>query len=492
MGELKLTLGADWKKVLSGWKNTQKDMADPFSKMLGGVGKKWIKELQGMAKGATPGSAVQKYNDFFQGLGRGFTGKNLTKKMAGSGAANLGLLLGRAGALFGILGIIASTGKKILDTLSESSAALKATLTIYGQAFRIFFKPFGDFLSTLLRPLGIWLLKAAVKFNQLFGGNPATAETKTEAGLQAGTKAVVGAGTGAVAGGLIGAGVGAIFGGVGAVPGAAIGAAIGALVGELIAVWPIFVEAGKIVFAKVAEWGTAAWEGIKTFFTETLPAAAQAAWDGIVNFFTTTLPAAANGAWNSIKNWFANIGDTISAGWDSAKTFVTETIPTALVEAWEAVKTFFVATLPDAIKVAWETVKTFFTTTVPGWITGAWDSVKKFFTETVPGWVKSMIDKAKSYLPSFLGGGGSGGSGSSGGTPKALGGIVDSRQTVTVGERGPEAIIPLKNLQSMGGGNVTQHIVIQGGVDMNNIDSIRWKIEQAARATLRRRTSYGG
>jgi len=57
---------------------------------------------------------------------------------------------------------------KIKNVLEEASPALKGTFELFGAAFRLFFKPFGDFLSALLRPMAIWLIRMAVNFNKLF------------------------------------------------------------------------------------------------------------------------------------------------------------------------------------------------------------------------------------------------------------------------------------------------------------------------------------
>lgn len=55
---------------------------------------------------------------------------------------------------------------KISDTLSEASPALKGTFELMGAAFKLFFKPFGDFLSSLLRPMAIFMIKMALQFNK--------------------------------------------------------------------------------------------------------------------------------------------------------------------------------------------------------------------------------------------------------------------------------------------------------------------------------------
>jgi len=59
------------------------------------------------------------------------------------------------------LGVIAALGAVAIGLLRKSSPYLKGVLDIFGRAFTIFFRPFGDFLAALLRPLAILLMKLA-------------------------------------------------------------------------------------------------------------------------------------------------------------------------------------------------------------------------------------------------------------------------------------------------------------------------------------------
>ncbi len=94
-----------------------------------------------------------------KGVG-GIEAGNAGKKIADSMAA---VTKGLKGVVtkFGVLGaaIAAAVG-----LLAKSSPYLKGILDIFGRAFMIFFRPFGDFLATLLRPLAILLMKMAVAF----------------------------------------------------------------------------------------------------------------------------------------------------------------------------------------------------------------------------------------------------------------------------------------------------------------------------------------
>lgn len=156
---------------------------------------------------------------------KSFRSIGLFKGTGGGGGAG-----GEASAIAGLsksmkgttakLGVIAAIAAVTLGVLRASSPYLKGVLSIFGRAFMIFFRPFGDFLATLLRPLAIWLMKMAIAFLKWTRGTP-------------GGKAGVAAGTGAGTGALIGGAVGSIVPGIGTAIGAGVGAGIGAIVGLL-------------------------------------------------------------------------------------------------------------------------------------------------------------------------------------------------------------------------------------------------------------------
>lgn len=84
----------------------------------------------------------------------------------GTGAGPAGFL-GVTKGLKGVatkLGIVGAAIAATVGILAKSSPYLKGILNIFGRAFMIFFRPFGDFLATLLRPMAILLMKMAVKF----------------------------------------------------------------------------------------------------------------------------------------------------------------------------------------------------------------------------------------------------------------------------------------------------------------------------------------
>ncbi len=88
-------------------------------------------------------------------------------KAGGDSAGVLGIAKGLKGVAtkLGIVGVaIAAT----VGLLAKASPYLKGILSIFGRAFMIFFRPFGDFLAVLLRPMAILLMKMAVAFLRWF------------------------------------------------------------------------------------------------------------------------------------------------------------------------------------------------------------------------------------------------------------------------------------------------------------------------------------
>lgn len=429
-------------------------------------------------------------DSFFKGMSGGVMGK----PSPAGGAGGLGSLLGRGGLLLTVLGAIKNSVTKMLDHLAESSASLKAVRLIQQQSYKIFMKPFGDFLGTLLKPMSMWLLKMAIRFNQLFG-----TQTTTDAGEAAkvtGAKETVGFATGAVAGATAGGIAGAAGLGVGAVPGALIGGTIGALA----ALWPQIKKGVENIWLIISEWFEVFKEGFVTFFTKTLPEALGKAWDATKKFFMDTLPEALGEMIGHIQIFFTK----------TLPEFFTKTIPNALSNAWQTVWDFFTVTLPDTLAKAWESVYkwftvdvvNFFTTTVPTFFANAWKKVSDFFTVDIPkafdglfSYFTNLVNKVKSIYSSIkdkVVEGYNKVTGQSSGKPTALGGIYDTRTTLQVGERGPEAVIPLSKLGSLNSGG-SQTINVSGNTfrDRDDIDYLVRQIKDTMRTQARMRTSYG-
>jgi len=153
-------------------------------------------------------------NKSFRAIG---IGRTAGKTGGGGGLGDLAGMAGMTKGLKGVatkLGIIGIAAGAILGVLRQASPYLRGVLSIFGRAFMTFFRPFGDFLATLLRPLAIILMRAAVAFLRW------TRSSKVGKGVVAGA---VGAGAGALAGAAIGALGGPIGAGIGAIIGGLIG-----------------------------------------------------------------------------------------------------------------------------------------------------------------------------------------------------------------------------------------------------------------------------
>ncbi|KKL99893.1 hypothetical protein LCGC14_1809870 [marine sediment metagenome] len=91
-----------------------------------------------------------------KGIGGDKVGEKVVK-----GIATLSKGLKGIATKFGAIGVAVAAAVGIL---AKSSPYLKGILSLFGRAFMIFLRPFGDFLATLLRPLAILLMKMAVAF----------------------------------------------------------------------------------------------------------------------------------------------------------------------------------------------------------------------------------------------------------------------------------------------------------------------------------------
>ena len=99
-----------------------------------------------------------KVKGIFTKIGDLFSGK--------FGSAIGGLVGGAAGGAAGAIagGAILGVLNKAVEYLKMGSTRLQGVFTLFEKAFMIFFKPFGDFLAALLRPLAIFLIAFAVQF----------------------------------------------------------------------------------------------------------------------------------------------------------------------------------------------------------------------------------------------------------------------------------------------------------------------------------------
>lgn len=107
------------------------------------------------------------------------TARKIQGAMSGGQGGGLGGALSGFGGAATKLSVIAAginqaleIAQKMLNVMSKSSPYLKGILDLFGRSFLLFFKPFGDFLAYLLKPLAVALLQMAVgwiKWSREFG-----------------------------------------------------------------------------------------------------------------------------------------------------------------------------------------------------------------------------------------------------------------------------------------------------------------------------------
>ena len=172
--------------------------------------------------------------------------------------------------------------------------------------------------------------------------------------------------------------------------------------------WDAFWNGVDTFFTEtIPTWADTIWnDHIVPFFTETLPEKWDAFWAPIDAFFTETIPTWADGIWNGhIVPFFT---ETIPAKWDAfwgaIDTFFTETIPTWAETTWNNnIVPFFTVTVPEKWDTLWSTISTFFTETIPTWASNTWNNnIVPFFTETIPGFFSSLWGAVTGFFTESL------------------------------------------------------------------------------------------
>lgn len=188
--------------------------------------------------------------------------------------------------------------------------------------------------------------------------------------------------------------------------------------------------------------------------------------------------------WNALKTTFNNIKTSIITAWTTIKTKVTSLvngIKTGIATAWNAVKTKVVSVV-NSIKS--KVASTFHS--LKSTVTTIWNGIKQAIThpiETAKTLVQNAINRIKSFFPFHIGRIMSGlklphfkitgkFSLNPPSTPHigvdwyAKGGIFDKASVIGVGEKGPEAVVPLDKfwdkLDNMSGGETNITINING------------------------------
>lgn len=231
----------------------------------------------------------------------------------GKAASGIGKLAATAGAVLGILFVIKKGVDRMVDQLVKSSPYLQGILAVMGRAWMLFWRPFGDFLGSLLRPLAVALLRLSMKWLKF---------TRTPEG-----ELVTKAGVGAMGGGAAGAGIGAVVGGIaggplGALLGAGVGGLAGAGIGASIALLKDAFEGAKNLAYVAKEWAdyllmevfgidmNKVREAIAVFMLETVPEAFNNAVDWLREA-GANIAGAATDAWTKTKEIFDKTKETI-------------------------------------------------------------------------------------------------------------------------------------------------------------------------------------
>lgn len=108
------------------------------------------------------------------GVQTGIFGKppeGATKKEQGTRSFGFGKALGKIAVGIGAAGVILKGIQTGIQVLSKASPKFGGMMKILERAMMLFFRPFGDFLATLLRPLAFWLLRVSrawLKFTREF------------------------------------------------------------------------------------------------------------------------------------------------------------------------------------------------------------------------------------------------------------------------------------------------------------------------------------
>lgn len=240
---------------------------------------------------------------------KGQAQKNLDQVMtAAKGKSSVSKIATTAGAILGVLFVIKKINDKMYNQMAKSSPYLQGILNVFKRAWSNVWRPFGDFLGNLLRPLAVALLRLSVKWLEK------TRDKKGKLAVKAGVGGLIGSGPGAAIGSVIGGVAGSAAGGIGAIPGAIVGGlaggAIGAGLGAAVAVLKDAGQGAKNLAIVGKAWTD---KLLNDVFNIDMDKVAQK----VGMFFTMTLPNFFN---KTLPEWFSNqvkkLGDFASYIWD--------------------------------------------------------------------------------------------------------------------------------------------------------------------------------
>ncbi len=417
--------------------------------------------------------------DFFGGISSGvFGGAGGKGAGGGAGAAGfLGKIAGASALTLGVLEIISSSITKMLNVLTDASPALKGTFIIFGNAMKLFFKPFGDFLSVLLRPAMRALLKMAILFNKTFGGGKSPGESVGEAIFSEEDIAKV----------------------KGAFPELAedmeiakkfFGDVVNGLGNPADIVGLIFRTIETLIDIVFGEGTTKRFIDGITGFVQELPGklldglvgindALAEGFSGIVDFAVTEIPS-------FLGDLAKGLGDLVDAGAELLDDIVSE-----VGKGIGVLSGFGQQVLDDMVEglgdLAGDIAKGVieFATEITDALSGLARGIGNIIIEGL----NSLIEALRNIRIGLPGGGEVFPFGGLTNIPSlADGGIVNKPTLALIGESGPEAVVPLNGANGAGGVNIT----ISGGVfaDEASMDSLIDRIQEAVQGRRRSRMTF--
>jgi len=343
----------------------------------------------------------------------------------------------------------------LVALITESSPVLKSMFKLLSSGIMLIFRPIGDFIGFILRPLVImFMTQVAIPFFK-------TAYPIMKAlGTDIGNKLAAFFSNPAKAIGEAVAGINwiSLLGGIFSFPDINLG------------------EIGSVITAGAQ----AAWAKIVDFFeyvNETISGGIGKAWSSIVTFFEFVGASIAGGigvAWENLTNFFnqvwANVSEILFKSWNILMHFwvaVKAGISLVLSKAWDNLVAWFnIVTIQlNVLRPAWQGLVSWLVAVwsdVTGVLTSTWIGIFDFFMTIFAG-LKSIVDSIANFNPFSSSSSSSSGGGSSGqisqaahnrikrGIHGAVGGIITepivgfgqrTGTEYTFGEGGPETVVP--------------------------------------------------
>lgn len=228
-----------------------------------------------------------------------------------------------------------------------------------------------------------------------------------------------------------------------------------------------------------AEEVQSAWDGVTAFFSslwDEISSACSAAWD-VVTEYASEACSAVTDAWNSAVSFFESLWESIQSAASAAWSAITDVISEAwngVTAIWGAAVGWFQGSVWGPISSAVSSVESAISGAFEAAynaVTGIFSGLAGWFESNVIGPIRDKFNSLRSLGASITGLGGGGGDGGGGAAAEAKGGINGGPMRLAkgglvggripalanggqlkhgtpaiVGEAGPEAVIPLKDM----------------------------------------------